>query len=62
MDKFLHLYRHKDSKDKQYQNLTEAEFQNKLYLVTCKASVLIKLLLKGRTVQMFDHTFLLKLK
>jgi hypothetical protein len=58
----LFLYRHKDSRDQQYQKLTDVEFQDKLYLVTCKASVLIKILLKGRTAQMFGHTFLIKLK
>jgi hypothetical protein len=61
-DGCLFLYRHKDNRDQQYQKLTDVEFQDKLYLITCKASVLIKLLLGDRTVTMFGHTFLIKLK
>lgn len=62
MDKFLHLYRHKDSRDQEYQKLTPDEFQDKLYLVSNRASAVINLLLRGRVVQMYGHTFLIKLK
>lgn len=62
MDKFLHLYRHKDSRDQEYQKLTPDEFQDKLYLVSNRASAVINLLLRGRVVQMHGHTFLIKLK
>jgi hypothetical protein len=61
-DGCLFLYRHKDNRDQQYQKLTDVDFQDKMYLVTDRASSLIHILLRGRTVQMFGHTFLIKIK
>jgi hypothetical protein len=59
---YLHLYRHKDSRDQEYQKLTPTEFQHKLYLVSDKASVVISALLRGKIVQMYGHTFRIELK
>jgi len=61
-DGCLFLYRHSDSKDYQYQKLTDVEFQHKLYLITNRASSFMSMLLRGRIVQTFGHTFLIKLK
>jgi hypothetical protein len=56
------LYRNKDSRDQQYQKLTDVEFQDKLYHVTDRASTHMYPLLRGAILTRFGHTFLIKLK
>jgi hypothetical protein len=62
MDKFLFLYRHRASKDFEYQKLTPEEFQDKLYMVSSKASPIIHILLRNRIYTKFGHSFIIKLK